>query len=99
MKNQSMFSPEYNINNVKQIFFMMFLINVDRLLIGEVDELDDEIISYYGNETHPGIVPLNLAFISQLNDTSNATNIKNLIDGWMERLPEGADTNWQVGKF
>lgn len=67
-----------------------------RLLIGEVDELDDEIISYYGNETHPGIIPLNLIFISQLNDTSNASEIKNLIEDWMERLPEGAKTNWLV---
>lgn len=69
---------------------------VSRLLIGEVDELDDEIISYYGNETHPGMIPLNIMFITQLNDTSDAGDIKNLIDDWMEDLPEGTQTNWLV---
>lgn len=65
-------------------------------MIAEVDDDDDEVWSYYGNETHPGIAPLNLALVTGLNETSDAGDVKDLIEDWMEHLPEGADTNWMV---
>ncbi|OXU16792.1 hypothetical protein TSAR_002623 [Trichomalopsis sarcophagae] len=67
-----------------------------KLLIAEVDDDDDEVWSYYGNETHPGIAPLSLVLVTGLNETSDAGDVKDLIEDWMERLPEGADTNWML---
>ncbi|XP_058789954.1 maltase A3-like [Phymastichus coffea] len=65
-----------------------------KLLLGEVDESDDNIINYYGNQTHLGITPLNTVLITKLNKTSDAKDIKEVIEDWMERIPEGAKTNW-----
>lgn len=68
------------------------------MLLGEVDDLDDHIIDYYGNETHSGITPLNTVLITKLNDTSDAEDIKEVIENWLESIPEGVDTNWIVSK-
>ncbi|KAL7301447.1 hypothetical protein TKK_0005887 [Trichogramma kaykai] len=67
-----------------------------KLLLAEVDENDDNIHLYYGNDTDPGIAPLNLIFITKLNKNSTAEDIKKVIDEWMDRLPEGATTNWML---
>ena len=53
-------------------------------------------MQYYGNKTHPGIAPVNLIFITKLNESSDANDIKDLVDDWMELLPEGLTTNWMV---
>ncbi|KAJ8673179.1 hypothetical protein QAD02_004441 [Eretmocerus hayati] len=67
-----------------------------KLLLGEIDELDDNAISYYGNDTQPGLIPLSLALITKINDTSDAGDIKDVIEDWMEKLPEGAISSWQL---
>jgi ethanolamine utilization protein EutA (predicted chaperonin) len=68
-----------------------------RLLIGEIDE-HDEISHYYGNSTYTGIIPLNNIFITKLNKSSNALDVKNLIEDLLKELPDGTKTNWMVCK-
>ncbi|XP_014210272.1 maltase A3-like [Copidosoma floridanum] len=67
-----------------------------KLLLGEVDEDDEQVISYYGNETHPGLTPLSLLLITDLNATNNAGDIKMLIDDWMDDLPRDAEPIWML---
>ena len=54
------------------------------------------IISYYGNDTHEGITPINLSFLTKLNESSDAGDVKDIIEEWMKLVPDDEDTNWVV---
>ncbi|XP_033217513.1 maltase A3-like [Belonocnema kinseyi] len=68
--------------------------STSKLLIAASDDPDEILISYYGNESHAGILPFNFRFITTINSSSNAQDIKNTIDEWVSLLPENATTNW-----
>ncbi|XP_025261733.1 probable maltase [Camponotus floridanus] len=66
-----------------------------KLLIAEsYDITDDNLIAYYGNSTHKGILPFNFKFITQIRNSSSASDIKRISDEWIELLPENSNTNW-----
>lgn len=74
------------------------MIIIIRLLIAEsYDITDDNLITYYGNSTHKGIPPFNFKFITQIHNSSSASDIKQRIsDEWIKLLPENSSTNWVV---
>ena len=82
------FALQYKLINTIYIF--------TRLLIAGSDDPNEILISYYGNESHAGIFPLNFCFITTINSSSNAEDIKNTIDEWVTLLPENSTTNWVV---
>lgn len=67
------------------------------MLIAEsYDISDDNLLAYYGNDTHKGIAPFNFKFITHIRDTSDANYIKHVLEKWLKRLPKKANTNWVV---
>ncbi|XP_012219493.1 probable maltase [Linepithema humile] len=65
-----------------------------KLLIAESYDSDANLMAYYGNSTHKGIPPFNFKFITQIHNNSNASYIKQILEEWIERLPENTSTNW-----
>ncbi|KAG5306649.1 MAL1 Maltase, partial [Acromyrmex insinuator] len=66
-----------------------------KLLIAEsYDISDDNLLAYYGNNTHKGIAPFNFKFITHIRDSSNATYIKYVLEKWLKLLPKYTKTNW-----
>ncbi|XP_046144817.1 probable maltase isoform X2 [Osmia bicornis bicornis] len=65
-----------------------------KLLIAESYDSDDVLISFYGNDTHEGIPPINFRFITNIQNTSTAGQIKNVLQDWIQKLPNNASTNW-----
>uniref|UniRef100_T1JED2 alpha-glucosidase n=1 Tax=Strigamia maritima TaxID=126957 RepID=T1JED2_STRMM len=55
-------------------------------------------ITMYGNETEKiADFPLNFHVTDNLNSTSNATDILQLIRDWLDAMPHGAWPNWALG--
>ena len=67
-----------------------------RLLIASSDDPDENLILYYGNESHAGISPFNYHFLTTVNSTSNAEDIKSMIEEWISYIPGNVATNWPV---
>ncbi|XP_011699400.1 PREDICTED: maltase A1-like [Wasmannia auropunctata] len=68
---------------------------ISKLLIAEsYDTSDDNLLAYYGNDTHKGIAPFNFKFITYIHNTSDAGYIKHILEKWLRHLPENAKTNW-----
>ncbi|XP_026670847.1 maltase 1-like [Ceratina calcarata] len=65
-----------------------------KLLIAESRDSDEKLISLYGNGTHKGIAPFNFRFITSIRNTSTAEQIKNVLEGWIKKLPNNTSTNW-----
>lgn len=56
----------------------------------------DEVIKFYGNETHEGAqMPFNFVLF-RLNSKSKVKDYVDAIDAWMEYLPEKHVANWVV---
>lgn len=55
-----------------------------------------DLIKYYGNGNRDGGVPFNFAFLGDIHNTSNAYDIKLVIDKWMTYMPSGKTANWVV---
>lgn len=67
-----------------------------RLLISESYDSDDNLMEYYGNDTHEGIPPFNFKFITHIQNSSDADYIKSTLEKWLGLLPENSSTNWVV---
>ncbi|KAK2581726.1 hypothetical protein KPH14_002210 [Odynerus spinipes] len=68
-----------------------------KLLIAESYDSDhNNLIAYYGNDTHEGIPPTNVHFINPIHNKTDADFIKKVIDEWFQILPENATTNWML---
>ncbi|CAL7951109.1 unnamed protein product [Xylocopa violacea] len=65
-----------------------------KLLIAESYDSDEVLISLYGNSTHNGIPPFNFRFITSVQNTSTAENIRNVLEDWIQKVPNHANTNW-----
>nr|XP_012150099.1 PREDICTED: maltase A3-like isoform X2 [Megachile rotundata]XP_012150100.1 PREDICTED: maltase A3-like isoform X2 [Megachile rotundata] len=65
-----------------------------KLLVAESYDSDEVLISLYGNDTHQGIPPYNFRFIKNIQNTSTAEHVKNVLQDWFEKLPNNASTNW-----
>ncbi|XP_033206940.2 alpha glucosidase 2 [Bombus vancouverensis nearcticus] len=51
-------------------------------------------IKYYNYGSH---VPFNFKFITDADANSNATQLKNVIDSWINKMPQNAVANWVMG--
>lgn len=56
----------------------------------------EDMIRYYGTETRNGSIPFNFSFLQDINNQSNARDIKLTIDKWMTYMPSGMTANWVV---
>lgn len=60
----------------------------------------DIVMRYYGNSTHNGShIPFNFLFINRIQNGSNANDYKNVVNDWMNKMPEGRTANWVVSYF
>lgn len=70
---------------------------MNRLLIVSSGDPDDgNLISYYGHETQTGIMTYNQRLIRAVNSSSDADDFKEIIDDWIDLVPENGTTNWVV---
>lgn len=58
------------------------------------------VMRYYGNGTHNGShLPFNFEFLNNINNESDARDMKFIIDKWMTYMPIGRTANWVVHIF
>ncbi|CAH2107034.1 unnamed protein product [Euphydryas editha] len=57
----------------------------------------NNMIRYYGTNTRNGSIPFNFSFLGDINSSSNAWDIKVVIDKWMTYMPNGKTANWVNG--
>ncbi|KAL7638995.1 UNVERIFIED_CONTAM: hypothetical protein RMT77_010529 [Armadillidium vulgare] len=73
----------------------------DRVMMTEVYDDDiRELMKYYGNESYPiSDFTFNFLLITKLTNRSDVTgtNLKNLVDLWMDNMPSGRWPNWVLG--
>ncbi|KAB7503540.1 hypothetical protein Anas_13046 [Armadillidium nasatum] len=73
----------------------------ERFMMTEVYDDDiSQIMRYYGNESYPiSDFPFNFLLITKLFNRSDltGTNLKNLVDLWMDNMPSGRWPNWVLG--
>lgn len=68
-----------------------------RVIMTEAYSSIDIIMKYYGNATTKGAhMPFNFQIIQNLNNNSNAYDIKRTVDLWMDNMPKGNTPNWVV---
>lgn len=51
---------------------------------------------YYGQATRRAHMPFNFNFITYLNKTSSAVDMKDTINLWLDNMPQGQWANWVV---
>lgn len=69
----------------------------DRILMAETYSPLEVVMQYYGNATMDGAqIPFNFLLISKLNNNSNAFNYADVINMWLNNMPEGRTANWVV---
>ncbi|XP_076066766.1 maltase A3-like isoform X2 [Oratosquilla oratoria] len=73
----------------------------DKLMMVEIYNDDiQEVMKYYGNDTDPlADFPFNFQLIDKLQNRSDVTGtrLKNIIDEWVDNLPDGKWPNWVLG--
>ncbi|XP_076657439.1 maltase A3 [Halictus rubicundus] len=65
-----------------------------KLLVLESYDSHDKLIALYGNGTSVGVPPFNFRFISSIQNSSTAEQIKNVLHDWLNMIPANASTNW-----
>nr|XP_031833680.1 maltase 2-like [Nomia melanderi] len=68
--------------------------STSKLLIVESFDSDETLVKYYGNRNNKGIPPFNFHFITSIQNTSTAGDIRCVIQDWLEMIPNNASTNW-----
>ncbi|XP_058449986.1 maltase 2-like [Malaya genurostris] len=58
----------------------------------------EHTMRWYGDEKRNGSqFPFNFAMINRITNSSNAAEMKVIIDEWLENMPNGASANWVLG--
>ncbi|KAJ2946200.1 hypothetical protein O0L34_g5135 [Tuta absoluta] len=57
----------------------------------------DLMLKYYGSGGRNGSMPMNFRFLEDIHNTSNARDIKLVIDNWMTYMPSKGPANWVNG--
>lgn len=69
----------------------------ERVLMAETYSPLSIVMQYYGNATAEGAqIPFNFLLISSLTNNSNAIDYANIINTWLQQMPEGRTANWVV---
>lgn len=73
---------------------------VPRVMLTEGYTDIKNVMKYYGNATHNGShLPFNFEFLGNVNNKSDARDMKFYIDKWMTYMPVGRTANWVVSFF
>lgn len=67
-----------------------------RLMLVEAYAEVNYTMMYYSQETPRAHMPFNFNFITYLNKTSSAVDLKNVIHLWLDNMPQGQWANWVV---
>ena len=67
----------------------------DRFLVGEIYDPIDEVMTYYGNDSNEFHFPFNFLLLG--NSEWTGTNVSDLIELWLDNMPQGAWPNWVLG--
>lgn len=67
-----------------------------RVMLGEAYASINYTMMYYSQAKNRTHMPFNFNFITYLNKTSSAVDIKNTISLWMDNMPKGQWANWVV---
>ncbi|XP_044726881.1 maltase A3-like [Chrysoperla carnea] len=71
---------------------------VPRVIMTESYSEIDKTIKYFGNETHDGACfPFNFYIIMGISQSSNAQDLKNVVDNYFNKVPKGRTPNWVLG--
>ncbi|CAG4941274.1 unnamed protein product [Parnassius apollo] len=68
-----------------------------KIMITEAYTEIGQMIRYYGTGKRNGSIPFNFFFLEEINNQSNARDIKLVIDKWMTYMPSGQTANWVNG--
>ncbi|XP_022816674.1 maltase A1-like isoform X1 [Spodoptera litura] len=71
--------------------------NDSKIILTEAYADLPKIMRYYGDKNHNGSVPFNFFYLTELNNKSNARDMKMTIDKWMTHMPTGKVANWVNG--
>lgn len=70
-----------------------------RILMIESWSAVEIVMEYYGNATTDGAqIPFNFLIISSLTNESNAYDYAEVINTWMNKMPNGRTPNWVVSE-
>ncbi|XP_050342831.1 maltase A1-like isoform X2 [Nymphalis io] len=68
-----------------------------KIMMTEAYSTLNNMIRYYGTNTRNGSIPFNFSFLGDITSSSNAWEIKTVIDKWMTYMPSGKTANWVNG--
>ncbi|KAJ2937860.1 hypothetical protein O0L34_g18681 [Tuta absoluta] len=68
-----------------------------KLMMTEAYAELEQMIRYYGSGNRSGSMPMNFRFLGDIHNTSNARDIKLVIDKWMTYMPSKEPANWVNG--
>lgn len=70
--------------------------STSKLLLIVSEDSDENLISYYGDDSNLGVVPFNFHLITNVSVNDGADEIKTLIENWLNTIPDNHPTNWPV---
>lgn len=68
-------------------------------MLGEAYATINYTMEYYSQERNRTHMPFNFNFITDLNSSSSAIDIKNAIHLWLDNMPQGKWPNWVVSMY
>ncbi|XP_055594041.1 maltase 2-like [Uranotaenia lowii] len=69
-----------------------------KLMMTEAYANVEQTMRWYGDGERKGAhIPFNFAMINRVTNASNADQLKEIIDEWMDNMPAGANANWVLG--
>ncbi|XP_065088378.1 alpha-glucosidase-like [Ochlerotatus camptorhynchus] len=72
--------------------------NKTKLMMTEAYADLEHTMRWYGDGKRNGShFPFNFAMINGLSSSSNAADLKSVVDQWLENMPKGAQANWVLG--
>ncbi|XP_008549256.1 probable maltase isoform X2 [Microplitis demolitor] len=70
--------------------------STSKLLLIVSEDSDENLISYYGDDSNLGVVPFNFHLITNVSVNDGADEIKTLIENWLNTIPDNHPTNWPI---
>ncbi|PZC79249.1 hypothetical protein B5X24_HaOG216515 [Helicoverpa armigera] len=74
-----------------------FAQNETKIMMTEAYTDIDLMMRYYGDGKRDGSMPFNFVFLGNITGSSNANDMKLVIDSWLSKMPSGKVANWVNG--
>ncbi|XP_047020676.1 maltase A3-like [Helicoverpa zea] len=74
-----------------------FAQNETKIMMTEAYTDIDLMMRYYGDGKRDGSMPFNFVFLGNITGSSNANDMKRVIDSWLSKMPSGKVANWVNG--